>query len=144
LTLASQLCIVRKDYRNGENLPPIKNWEKPIPLEEVDVEKIAKKTGFSQSRILEALVIEDRDIFAMDSPRGRSLEKDFLRMEWKKLNRAHTEGEALAFLRGYQARLENSPSLAPYDTPKLPSREIQNIYIWYFAHRYRLSTKSAK
>lgn len=130
----------KKTPNIGEKLPQVHNWENQIDIHEVNVDEIAKETKFSRERIAEALKITDRNIF-----HGRSLEKDILRRYKKRLDHANSLNDVLALLRGYRNSIESARgSLAPYNTGKVPDRNIENIFIWHLAHRYKLSPKSAK
>ena len=121
-------------------MPPIKDWEKPVPLDQVDVERVAREVSLSSHRVMEALRIINRDIFD-----GPSLEKDLLRRECKKLNEAPSIGHARAHWWGYKRTLDAKiGNLDPSNTSRIANPEIVNLYIWYFSHRYKLSPKSAK
>jgi hypothetical protein len=117
-------------------LKTITDWRDPIDISEVNIEKIAFLSKFSESRIREALLSE-RSIFE-----GRSIEKETVRRQAAILDDVKSlEGVVRALAR---YRLDNQPSLDHRDTGRLLNREVENIFIWHFAHRCKLSTKSSK
>jgi hypothetical protein len=114
-------------------LPPAKNWLEPLSPEEVNLVKVAEELKIDVDRVIVGLKA-DRDIF-----NGLQSESDFLRQYKKRLEGTTSLNQVRAQWAGYLHSLATSDKFhRPYQTESGRNRNIENMFIWNLAHRFRV------